>query len=154
MAYNKEGDKYLERNNKSDKPDESSKKNYDNVWEPTFFAKYTMEKRIGGFESLYKENRKKVIQSADNYQCQKCLEKGHWTYECTGTRKYVQRDSRTTMLKRMMMMPKKNVEKVAEITTSPSSCITGHLALLKIHNGVGEMDELEFLPKIDAKIRD
>ncbi|CAH1777286.1 unnamed protein product [Owenia fusiformis] len=33
--------------------------------------------------------------SAENIKCQKCLEKGHWTYECTGKRKYVHRDSRT-----------------------------------------------------------
>merc|ERR1712037_899223 len=33
-------------------------------------------------------------------RCQKCLELGHWTYECKGERKYVHRDSRTTTLKR------------------------------------------------------
>ena len=26
--------------------------------------------------------------SAANYRCQKCLQVGHWTYDCTGARKY------------------------------------------------------------------
>lgn len=33
--------------------------------------------------------------SAENYRCQKCLEVGHFTYQCTGKRKYTHRDSRT-----------------------------------------------------------
>ena len=66
------------------------------------------ERGVGGFSSLYKDNRKKVVvkyysekgslssliesllkvvASAANYRCQKCLEVGHWTYDCTGTRK-------------------------------------------------------------------
>jgi len=122
------GDKYLARKTGDNpgQPEEESKKNYDNVWEPTFSAKYTMEKGVGGFASLYKENRKKVIQSADNYQCQKCLEKGHWTYECTGSRKYVHRDSRTTMLKRKLPVvsyqpeKKKEQKKKAESSSSES----------------------------------
>jgi hypothetical protein len=40
--------------------------------------------------------------SADDVRCQKCLEKGHWTYQCTGKRKYVERQSRTKeMTKRL-----------------------------------------------------
>lgn len=35
-------------------------------------------------------------------RCQKCLEFGHWTYECTKERKYVHRDSRTQLLKRKL----------------------------------------------------
>lgn len=31
-------------------------------------------------------------------RCQKCLQMGHWTYECRDKRKYVQRDSRTKLL--------------------------------------------------------
>ncbi|XP_028907666.1 zinc finger CCHC domain-containing protein 10 isoform X1 [Ornithorhynchus anatinus] len=31
-------------------------------------------------------------------RCQKCLEFGHWTYECTGKRKYLYRPSRTAEL--------------------------------------------------------
>ena len=33
--------------------------------------------------------------SAENVRCQKCLEVGHWTYTCTGKRKYVSRMSRS-----------------------------------------------------------
>ncbi|XP_053699344.1 zinc finger CCHC domain-containing protein 10-like [Sabethes cyaneus] len=33
-------------------------------------------------------------------RCQKCLEYGHWSYECKGKRKYVHRSSRTQMLKK------------------------------------------------------
>ena len=32
---------------------------------------------------------------ADSVRCQKCLNFGHWTYECSNTRKYLHRDSRT-----------------------------------------------------------
>jgi len=45
-------------------------------------------KMVGGFSSLYKDSRKKVVASAANYRCQKCLQVGHWTYDCTGARKY------------------------------------------------------------------
>ena len=52
-----------------------------------------------------------------NAQCQKCLEKGHWTYECTRKRKYVERPSRTQMLeKRIKQIQKERVneEKAAD----------------------------------------
>ena len=45
--------------------------------------------------------KKKAEEAAtDKVRCQKCLEFGHWTYECKGERKYVHRDSRTKTLKR------------------------------------------------------
>ncbi|XP_014289924.1 zinc finger CCHC domain-containing protein 10 [Halyomorpha halys] len=31
-------------------------------------------------------------------KCQKCLEVGHWTYECKGKRKFLHRSSRTAQL--------------------------------------------------------
>ncbi|BHF58676.1 Zinc finger CCHC domain-containing protein 10 [Sparganum proliferum] len=34
--------------------------------------------------------------------CQKCLQEGHWTYECKGKRKYLERESRTSRLQRKM----------------------------------------------------
>ncbi|XP_046741917.1 zinc finger CCHC domain-containing protein 10 isoform X2 [Diprion similis] len=37
---------------------------------------------------------------AQAVRCQKCLEMGHWSYECKGKRKYVHRSSRTTQLKK------------------------------------------------------
>jgi len=67
-------------------------------WRPS----ESLDKGSGGFGSLYKENRKNVLQSAQNYKCQKCLKVGHFTYECKGERKYVQRCSRTEMLKRTL----------------------------------------------------
>ena len=33
-----------------------------------------LDKGSGGFTSLYKENRKNVLQSSQNYKCQKCLQ--------------------------------------------------------------------------------
>lgn len=35
-------------------------------------------------------------------RCQKCLEFGHWTYECTGKRKYLYRPSRTAEFKKAL----------------------------------------------------
>ncbi|EQC41152.1 hypothetical protein SDRG_01130 [Saprolegnia diclina VS20] len=35
---------------------------------------------------------------AVNATCQKCLKKGHWTYECQGQAVYLQRPSRTQVL--------------------------------------------------------
>ena len=57
-------------------------------------------KGVGGFSSLYKDSRKKVTASSENFRCQKCLEVGHFTYECKGERKYVSKTSRTVILKR------------------------------------------------------
>ncbi|CAG5106691.1 Similar to Zcchc10: Zinc finger CCHC domain-containing protein 10 (Rattus norvegicus), partial [Cotesia congregata] len=35
-------------------------------------------------------------------RCQKCLEMGHWSYECKGKRKYVHRSSRTVQLNKAL----------------------------------------------------
>lgn len=35
-------------------------------------------------------------------RCQKCLERGHWSYECKGKRKYLHRSSRTSQLKKAL----------------------------------------------------
>jgi len=81
------------------------------------------ERGVGGFSSLYKENRKKVVASAANYRCQKCLEVGHWTYDCTGERKYVTRDSRTVVMKRKIEAPTEEGKKskMAESSSDSSS---------------------------------
>ena len=65
----------------------------------------------GGFSSLYKDSRKKVTASSENYRCQKCLEVGHFTYKCQGERKYVAKTSRTVMLKRRIEGDTKGVAK-------------------------------------------
>ncbi|XP_006815829.2 uncharacterized protein LOC102806776 [Saccoglossus kowalevskii] len=45
---------------------------------------------------------RKTQASTENVRCQKCLEKGHWTYECTGERKYVHRPSRTAEMNKKL----------------------------------------------------
>lgn len=57
---------------------------------------------IFGFHSVFdSENVGFSDDSAvDKVRCQKCLEMGHWTYECKNQRKYVHRDSRSKTLKR------------------------------------------------------
>ena len=37
----------------------------------------------------------KDLKRSSTYQCQKCLGRGHWTYECTKDNKYLYRPSRT-----------------------------------------------------------
>merc|ERR1712127_181070 len=44
----------------------------------------------------------KQNENIDNVKCQKCLEKGHWTFECKGKRKYTERPSRTKVLKKKL----------------------------------------------------
>ncbi|KLO05579.1 hypothetical protein SCHPADRAFT_720442 [Schizopora paradoxa] len=38
--------------------------------------------------------------------CQKCLQKGHYTYQCKGSRPYVSRPSRTQMLENPKLLDK------------------------------------------------
>ena len=78
-------------------------------------------KGVGGFSSLYKDSRKKVVQSAENYRCQKCLEVGHFTYECKGDRRYVARTSRTVILKRKLEGGGRSGEKQKKRDSSTSS---------------------------------
>ena len=81
------------------------------------------QKGVGGFSSLYKDNRKKVTATPENFRCQKCLEVGHYTYECQGARKYVARTSRTVILKRKLdgKGGDKRGEKQKKIESSSSS---------------------------------
>ena len=46
-------------------------------------------------QALLKNKKRENIDSA---RCQKCYEKGHFTYECTGKRKYIERPSRSKLL--------------------------------------------------------
>lgn len=54
----------------------------------------------------------KVIKKANPYpqgmRCQKCLEIGHWSYECKGKRKYLHRSSRTSQLKKALKVQQEN----------------------------------------------
>ncbi|EDV19802.1 uncharacterized protein TRIADDRAFT_61716 [Trichoplax adhaerens] len=49
---------------------------------------------------VYLENKKRQAQAA-TVRCQKCLQFGHWTYECQNQRKYLSRRSRTSELNKM-----------------------------------------------------
>lgn len=42
-------------------------------------------------------------------RCQKCLEMGHWSYECKGKRKYLHRSSRTSQLKKALQKQQDNI---------------------------------------------
>ncbi|CAH8857314.1 unnamed protein product [Trichobilharzia szidati] len=54
--------------------------------------------------------------------CQKCLEKGHWTYQCTGKRKYLKRESYTVILgKKIEAQKKLKVKKSSSGTSSSES---------------------------------
>ncbi|EDL33600.1 zinc finger, CCHC domain containing 10, isoform CRA_b [Mus musculus] len=46
--------------------------------------------------------RRKAEANKQHVRCQKCLEFGHWTYECKGKRKYLHRPSRTAELKKAL----------------------------------------------------
>ncbi|XP_054754148.1 zinc finger CCHC domain-containing protein 10-like [Lytechinus pictus] len=53
-------------------------------------------------------------QNKENVRCQKCLEMGHWTYECTGKRKYVHRPSRISTLNKKLKQKQKEDEQGAK----------------------------------------
>ncbi|XP_076812136.1 uncharacterized protein LOC143459057 [Clavelina lepadiformis] len=57
--------------------------------------------------------------------CQKCLQKGHWTYECKNERKYVHRTSRSHQLSKHVKQATKrklqNEEKTAKKHRKSSS---------------------------------
>ncbi|XP_068719021.1 zinc finger CCHC domain-containing protein 10-like [Montipora capricornis] len=54
---------------------------------------------------------KKRQEQAGNQKCQKCLQTGHWTYECNNKRKYLQRDSRTAIMKNKIKSMKNGTER-------------------------------------------
>lgn len=52
------------------------------------------------------------LKTSATVQCQKCQEKGHWTYECTNERKYLYRPSRTKEMKKDLK--RKQLQKVID----------------------------------------
>ena len=52
-------------------------------------------------------------EESNKQRCQKCLQYGHWTYECTNKRKYVHRPSRSAVInkKRKLMANQNALEK-------------------------------------------
>merc|ERR1712137_292971 len=46
--------------------------------------------------------KNKYLLDGSTVRCQKCLEHGHWTYQCQGKRKHLDRPTRTDQLKRSL----------------------------------------------------
>ncbi|KAK5650843.1 hypothetical protein RI129_001872 [Pyrocoelia pectoralis] len=55
-----------------------------------------------GSENKLNFPKKKETYPPQGVRCQRCLEFGHWSYECTGKRKYLHRSSRTQQLQKRM----------------------------------------------------
>ncbi|XP_014249092.1 zinc finger CCHC domain-containing protein 10-like [Cimex lectularius] len=61
-------------------------------------------------------------QTSQPAKCQKCLETGHWTFECTGKRKFLHRSSRSSLLmKRVKFMEEKEKTVSQNIDTATKS---------------------------------
>ncbi|XP_076258980.1 uncharacterized protein LOC143195591 [Rhynchophorus ferrugineus] len=52
--------------------------------------------------STFYGKKKQLTCPPQGVRCQKCLEYGHWSYECKGKRKYLHRSSRTQILKKRL----------------------------------------------------
>ncbi|XP_023018497.1 uncharacterized protein [Leptinotarsa decemlineata] len=57
---------------------------------------------LGSSTKAYYGKKKTNVYPPQGVRCQKCLEYGHWSYECTGKRKYVHRSSRSQQLKKRL----------------------------------------------------
>ncbi|KAL8271105.1 hypothetical protein Esti_004959 [Eimeria stiedai] len=56
------------------------------------------------------------MRDAAKAECQKCMQYGHWTYQCTNRRVYLQRPTRTQILKNPRLNPKQvNADDAPEI---------------------------------------
>ena len=76
-----------------------------------------------------------TVDETKTQRCQKCLEYGHWTYECKNERKYVHRDSRTQTLKRKIQetTKEKSKNKSENANSLDEKSLTKRLAL-KLEN--------------------
>lgn len=63
----------------------------------------------------------KKTYSREEIVCQKCLEHGHWSYECKGKRKYLHRSSRTQLLKKRLKMREEQTNKLPENKPEPKT---------------------------------
>ncbi|KAK6640947.1 hypothetical protein RUM44_012645 [Polyplax serrata] len=78
-------------------------------------------------------NNKKKELNTENVRCQKCLELGHWTFQCKGKRKIPRHISRTTILKKrlkayeessqkqLMQVERQKVEKITKTKNKKKS---------------------------------
>ncbi|XP_026474355.1 zinc finger CCHC domain-containing protein 10-like [Ctenocephalides felis] len=74
-------------------------------------------------------------------RCQKCLEYGHWSYQCTGKRKYLHRDSRTQLLRKKI----RDMENKNQINKLPAEVDE------KVQSG--ENDSKQLKKKVNSKIK-
>uniref|UniRef100_A0A6M2DMC8 Putative zinc finger cchc domain-containing protein 10 n=1 Tax=Xenopsylla cheopis TaxID=163159 RepID=A0A6M2DMC8_XENCH len=58
--------------------------------------------------------------NTQDVRCQKCLKYGHWSYQCTGKRKYLHRDSRSQLLRRKMT----NDKQASNTNLDDENCIS------------------------------
>ncbi|KAJ7327704.1 Zinc finger CCHC domain-containing protein 10 [Desmophyllum pertusum] len=81
---------------------------------------------------------KKRQEQAGNQRCQKCLQIGHWTYECSNKRKYLQRDSRTKVIKKKLKLEISSSKNIVELT---SETVTTEIIKEKKSGSSDESDE-------------
>ncbi|GAB6021369.1 DCN1-like protein 4 [Chamberlinius hualienensis] len=64
--------------------------------------------------------------SMENVTCQRCLEKGHWTYQCQGKRKYAHRTSRTRLLHKRIKLAEeaKKLDLLKQVASTKKSVNT------------------------------
>ncbi|KAK4871454.1 hypothetical protein RN001_006922 [Aquatica leii] len=67
-----------------------------------------------GSENKAGFEKKKEAYPPQGVRCQKCLEFGHWSYECKGKRKYLHRSSRTQQLQKRLKLLEEEKTKAAE----------------------------------------
>ncbi len=83
-------------------------------------------------------------QDSTSYRCQKCLQFGHYTYECTGKRKYAYRPSRSKQLtkKEKLDLELKNKRPAEKINSKEKKrynvtisfvCKHNYIALVWVH---------------------
>ncbi|XP_037948383.1 zinc finger CCHC domain-containing protein 10-like [Teleopsis dalmanni] len=65
---------------------------------------------------IKKRNAKLAAAFPNGYRCQKCLEVGHWSYECTQKRKFVHRSSRTKILNKRLAEKNANDTNATDMT--------------------------------------
>ncbi|XP_018331358.1 zinc finger CCHC domain-containing protein 10-like [Agrilus planipennis] len=59
---------------------------------------------LGNPNKVFSNKRKQPTYPPQGIRCQKCLEYGHWSYECKGKRKYLHRSSRTKQLQKRIKL--------------------------------------------------
>ncbi|KAJ8962019.1 hypothetical protein NQ314_005801 [Rhamnusium bicolor] len=68
---------------------------------------------IGGQTTASFGKKKTPSYPPQGVRCQKCLEYGHWSYECKGKRKYLHRTSRTQQLKKRLKSMEEGISEVS-----------------------------------------